>query len=86
MDKRSVTHGKQIQDTGSVGGEQGRRAVCVLTWHGWSWGGCVLTWHGWKWGGLCADVAWIELCGLVLTGHGWSWCALCTDLAWMHVR
>ena len=21
---------------------------------------CVLTWHGWRWGGLCADLAWME--------------------------
>ena len=71
---------------------------------------CVLTWHGWRWGGLCAyllwmelgwfsaDLAWVEvgwsvyLSGMdgvgvvcVLTWHGLSWGGLCANLAWMEL-
>ena len=59
---------------------------------------CVLTWHGWRWGGQSVDMAWLERgwsgCGpgmdggevvCVLTWYGWRWGCMCADLAWMEV-
>ena len=46
---------------------------------------CVLTWHGWRWGGLCIDLAWMELGGLSADLAGMDLGCLCTDLALMEL-
>ena len=44
---------------------------------------CVLTWHGWSWGGLSGDLAWMEL-GLSVAKLAWMEVGgLFPDLAFM---
>ena len=76
----------------------GARVVCVLIWHGWTWGGLsgvlawmelgiasVLTRNGWRlW--ICV-LTWMDGAGVVcvLTWHGLMWGGLSGDMTRMEV-